>query len=315
MDTQSSKKQKRHTMKVVERRSGLSSDLIRVWERRYRAITPARTETNRRLYSDEDIERLLLLREVMQYGHTISQVANLSAVSLQKLLENERANPIPLPPGEVREDPDDLLVRAMQAVGRQDEAALEDCLKRALLSYGGSGMLMKFVAPLIERIGSAWHAGKISPAHEHVATVVIRDFLLRTVRGYSTPATAPTLVVSTPAGQLHELGAAITAAAAAHAGWRVRYIGASLPASDIAATALRHHAKAIALSIVYPPDDPDLGDDLRRLPDYLGDSGAELIFGGRCARSYGKAIADAGGVICDGLDEFLAKLERLRQPK
>lgn len=299
-------------MKVVERRSGLSPDLIRVWEKRYRAVTPARTETKRRLYSDEDIEKLVLLREVMQFGHTISQVANLSAISLQNLLERERANPAPSPVSEVNENPDALLIRAMQATGRQDEQLLEDCLRRALLSFGGSGMLLKFVAPLIASIGEAWHLGKITPAHEHVATVIIRDFLLRAVRGYSIPETAPVVVIATPAGQLHELGAAMIAAAAAHSGWRVRYIGASLPASDIVATALRHGATLIALSIVYPPDDAELAADIRRFPEFIGDRNVGIIVGGRCANAYGDAIMDAGGRICQSLESFFAALSEIR---
>jgi len=299
-------------MKVVERRSGLSPDLIRVWEKRYRAVTPDRTPTNRRLYSDADIEKLVLLREVMKFGHTISQVANLSAISLQNLLEKERANPAPAPAGEVIEDADELLVRAMQATGRQDEEQLEESLQRALLSFGGSGMLMKFVAPLIEHVGQAWHEGKISPAHEHMATVVIRDFLIRTVRGYSIPESAPVVVVATPAGQLHELGASMIAAAAAHAGWRVRYLGANLPASDIVATAIRQDAKAIALSIVYPPDDSELDTDLRRIPEFVRDKEIKVLFGGSSVDGYSEAIASAKGQVCRSLEEFFEALKEVR---
>src|SRR5947208_15218323 len=81
----------RHPIGVVARRTGLKPDLIRAWERRYGAVTPGRTETRRRFYSDEDIERLLLLRRAVNTGRGISQVAGLSDAELEALIEAEPA--------------------------------------------------------------------------------------------------------------------------------------------------------------------------------------------------------------------------------
>src|SRR3954471_8837532 len=79
----------RHPIGVVARRTGLKPDLIRAWERRYGAVEPGRSETRRRFYSDEDIERLLLLRRVVNTGRGISQVAGLSNAELEALIEAE----------------------------------------------------------------------------------------------------------------------------------------------------------------------------------------------------------------------------------
>src|SRR5690349_22752223 len=81
----------RHPIGVVARRTGLKPDLIRAWERRYGAVAPGRTETRRRFYSDEDIERLLLLRRVVSSGRGISQVAGLSNPELEALIEADPA--------------------------------------------------------------------------------------------------------------------------------------------------------------------------------------------------------------------------------
>ena len=67
-----------HSIKIVAQRTGLSSHVIRVWERRYDAVSPRRTETNRRLYSDGDIERLKLLGEATEIGHTLAVRRNMS---------------------------------------------------------------------------------------------------------------------------------------------------------------------------------------------------------------------------------------------
>ena len=90
------------SIRIASKRSGLSTHVIRVWEKRYGAVTPQRTGTNRRLYSGDEIERLTLLRLVTAAGHTISNVAQLSTPELRSLAETEasapladRANPTP----------------------------------------------------------------------------------------------------------------------------------------------------------------------------------------------------------------------------
>src|SRR5512140_1043166 len=81
-----------HAIKGVSRRTGLSAHVIRIWEKRYGAVTPARTGTNRRLYSEEQIERLSLLRDVTRAGHSIGLVAKLQTQALRKLAAEASAD-------------------------------------------------------------------------------------------------------------------------------------------------------------------------------------------------------------------------------
>src|SRR5215212_406517 len=116
----------RHPIGVVARRTGLKQDLIRAWERRYGAVEPGRTDTRRRFYSDADIERLLLLRRVVNTGRAIGQVAGLSNEELQALIDEEPAAP-PLParrpltpplPGSVDETAESFLQLCLAAAQR-----------------------------------------------------------------------------------------------------------------------------------------------------------------------------------------------------
>ena len=75
-----------HSINMAARKSGLTPHVIRVWERRYGAVTPSRTETNRRLYSEAEIERLSLLRQAVSAGYRISNIATLDASALRDLL-------------------------------------------------------------------------------------------------------------------------------------------------------------------------------------------------------------------------------------
>src|SRR5581483_1087908 len=79
----------RHSIKSVARRTGLSAHVIRIWEKRYGAVKPERTGTNRRLYSEEQVERLSLLRELTQAGHSIGAIATLPGHVLKKIAKQD----------------------------------------------------------------------------------------------------------------------------------------------------------------------------------------------------------------------------------
>lgn len=80
-----------HPIRVAARRTGLSPHVIRAWEKRYGAVTPHRTETNRRVYSQEDVQRLSLLRRSTLLGRSIGQIAKLSTEELRRLVAEDEA--------------------------------------------------------------------------------------------------------------------------------------------------------------------------------------------------------------------------------
>ncbi|MDH3428172.1 MAG: MerR family transcriptional regulator, partial [Gemmatimonadota bacterium] len=78
-----------HPIQVVSHRTGLSADVLRAWERRYGAVRPDRSASRRRLYSDRDIERLILLRRATKAGRTIGQIATLPDDRLRQLVASD----------------------------------------------------------------------------------------------------------------------------------------------------------------------------------------------------------------------------------
>ena len=305
----------RHPIGVVARRTGLKPDLIRAWERRYCAVAPGRTDTRRRFYSDEDVERLLLLRRVVSTGRGISQVAGLSSKELQALIEAEPAPPPARAPASIAGDLDELtegyLVRCLAAAQRLDVHDLEIQLDRAAVAFSRTSLIEKLLVPLMQRIGDLWHQGTLRPIHEHMASSVVRSFLGSMHGGYNAEAAAPHVVVTTPARQHHELGALLAAATAAGEGWQVTYLGPELPPEEIAAAALQKDARAVALSITYPPDDPLLVDELRRLRRLL-DSRTALIVGGRSSQAYTPVLQEIGAQRVGDLADFRRELQALR---
>lgn len=303
----------RHPIKVVARRTGLSPHLIRIWEKRYQTVSPSRNRGNRRWYSAEDIERLGLLKAATELGHPIGAVAQLSDAQLSALVSEEKASgratsrlvAEPCVPGA-------LMEKAYAAVVAMDGGGLEAVLDEGSVQLGQVRLLNEVIVPLVERIGDAWRNGALKVVHEHIASAAIRTFLGQVARPISVHPGAPVLLATTPAGQLHELGAVMVAAAATSHGWRVVYAGASLPAEEIVSAAMAHRAAAVALSIVHPEDDPLLATELRRMRRLLP-SGIPVIVGGRASEAYAVALDEIGARRADTLLGLAQILDGLRR--
>jgi len=303
-----------NAIRIVSRRTGLSAHVIRIWEKRYGAVTPVRTETNRRLYSEDQIERLILLRDITRAGHSISQVAKLPTAELQQLAAaasapNDQSTRVPTGP---TASPS-FLGESLAAVKALDERGLEDVLKRAEIALGALGLLQNVIGPLAQTIGDLWRDGSMTAAHEHFASAVIRTYLGRAAKPFGGAESAPGLLVATPAGQFHEIGALLVSAAAANFGWRVTYLGASLPAAEIAGAARQSRARAVALSLVYPEDDARLAGELTLLRELLPAEVA-LVIGGRALPAYRAALAKIGAVTVENLVQLGKALDDLRKP-
>ena len=301
-------------IKVVAQRTGLSAHVIRIWEKRYGAVEPERTGTNRRLYSDEQIERLSLLREITQQGHSIGHVAKLPTEKLRELAQVSHA-PHGRPARALATAPDapTFLEDCIVAVKSLNARALETTLQSAALELGAQGLLQRVVAPLVQTLGDLWRDGTITAAHEHFASAVVRNFLGHAAKPFAGTESAPGLVVATPAGQIHELGALLAGAAAANLGWHVTYLGASLPAAEIAGAARQNRARAVALSLVYPGDDPRLEGELTRLRELLP-SDVALLIGGRATPAYSGVLEKIGAHQIKDLTHLCSTLDDLRKP-
>ena len=291
---------------VAARRSGLSQHVIRAWEKRYGVITPSRTDTHRRLYTDEDIERLQLLRRATQAGHSIGNIASLPAERLRPLAAEEAVAPAAKSP----DTAETLLAAALEAVKALDSGKLERLLQDGIVTLGRGLLTLRVIVPLIQHVGTEWERGNLRVAHEHCATSVIRTLLGSFVHAHSQTNNAPVLVVTTPPGQLHELGALIAGAAASDRGWKVIYLGPSLPPEEIAGAFHQCKADALALSIIYPADDPALSAQLRSIRHLLPN--APILAGGTAAAGYVGALSDIGAIICNDIPSIARALDAVR---
>lgn len=306
-----------YPIKAVANLTGLSIHVIRAWEKRYNVVSPERTETNRRLYSAEDVEKLKLLHLASEKGYAISSIASLSIFDLKSIVFSEESDE-----NTSNKDREDLehqiffednkyLKNCLEAVKNLNAHELEKELYKALVDYPQIKFIDTIISPLLQIIGDMWKTGEIRILHEHISTAVIRKFLTQLIDNNSITANAPSILIATPKGQLHELGALLVGVIASSDGWNVTYMGPDLPGEEIAAAIERLSPKIVALSIVYPSDDFTLDKEMLKLQRLLGKNSI-IIAGGRSANSYAEVLKKMGAQIITDTEKFREELEKNR---
>jgi methanogenic corrinoid protein MtbC1 len=313
--------EERHPIQVVSRRTGLTPELLRAWERRYKAVLPTRSPGNRRFYTDNDIDRLLLLRGLIDAGRSIKQIAHLPSNELARMLSEDRKAVADAGgvrrskrPRDDRHDRGDAgeggvngpatidgyLEQCLDTIQRLDSSDFEATLAKAHLAFGRITFIEQLLVPLMHLIGEKWEGGSLRVMHEHAASSVVRTVLGQILGHSRVRPEAPLLIMATPAGQMHELGALVVVTMAVAEGWRVLYLGPDLPAEEIAAAARQRAADVVALSIAHPADDPLLHEQLAQLRDLLP-PGMPLLIGGAAAPAYRTTLAAIKAILLPDL--------------
>ncbi len=302
-----------YLISTVAKRSGVKSDLVRAWERRYQAVTPTRTAGGHRVYTDQDIARLKLLNLATSHGHSISQIAQMSLDELHSLLKNETETASPcvtVKSLDKKYIAEAYMEKCYAAVLAFDAKLLEAHFENAIVELGSECFIEGLLTPLLTLIGERWRAGELRPVHEHMASSIIRS-LTYILRNNSPCAPgAPKMIVTTPLGQLHELGALLAAIMAEIKGWQVTYLGANLPAEEIAAAVMFTEASAVTLSISFSSDDHVIAKELRRIKKLIGFNVA-LIVGGRAAYHYEAVLDEIGVLNIESYEHFRIILDDL----
>jgi MerR family transcriptional regulator, light-induced transcriptional regulator len=300
-----------HPIRIAAKRTGMSPHLIRMWERRYAAVEPRRTETGRRLYSDDDIQRLILLRQATMEGESIGQIAGLTEDQLRELILDKTTESTDDEPHAITGSVENFLNRCLQSIKNLDAVQLEMGLLRASVNLGQNVFLEKLLHPLLEITGDMWSEGHLNVSHEHFASAVVRSLLGSMHLSSTTDGHDPLIIGTTPSGQLHEFGSLIALVTASSGGWRTLYLGPNMPAEDIAHAIADRNASALALSIVYQADDSQLADQLRRIRQ-MAPNRIPILVGGRSAIAYEKVLDEIGAIRIGGLTHLRRELDRLR---
>jgi len=242
-----------YPISAVAKLTGIPLDTLRAWERRYRTVIPKRGERGR-VYSEEQIQKLLLLRRAVEQGHSIGQVAALGDRQLRELLEKSSAIAA-AESASNRTDANALLAPVLQALDRFDYAATDREINRLAASLGSPRTFVHEAAlPLMRTVGERWHEGRCSIAQEHMLTNLLTALLASLVRTYTPLNPAARVLLATPRNERHAFPTLAAAMLAAAGGMGAIYLGTDLPAADIVLAARKSEADVILLSLSSPPN-------------------------------------------------------------
>lgn len=298
-----------HNIKSVSLLTNLNVHTIRAWEKRYSAISPQRTDSNHRLYSSEEVEKLNLLAKAVNAGNAIGNIARLSLEELKTLLpNNSEQSVVNISDNKSYEE---LISNSILFIEKFDQKRLENLLIENSVNLSKHNLLVNFIIPLLDRIGMLWETGKIRITHEHFAASILRTFLGSLLDNNANPENAPTILTTTPEGFLHELGALIYALYAMDFGWNAIFLGPNLPAEEILSAVKTSNVNALLLSLIYPNDEPRTGSQIRKLRKNLNNN-FPIIFCGQAANAYSKFITETNSYLVNKLSDFPPVLNQIR---
>lgn len=286
-----------YTIRQAAARSGISVPLLRAWERRYDIVAPQRTAAGYRLYDEAALERLRLMRRLVDAGWTPSTAA---AAILSG--EHPLADAAPMPDragGSVPEDEaparsgDDLVEAFVAAAAAFDPDRLEAVLDSMFARGTFETVAHELLLPGLVAVGTAWASGRLTVAAEHAAShAALRRLAAAFQAAGRPPSGQGAIVIGMPPSARHELGALAFGTAARRAGLPVVYLGPDLPIPDWVAAAIETSARAAVIGTVTESDVAPavaVAEALRAaLPDLL------VCFGGRAAPKAAELTGIAG---------------------
>jgi len=291
-----------YSIRVASRLTGVSSDTLRMWERRYGFPKPVRNESQVRVYTDTDIERLVLISRALKAGYRSGEVIHRDTEALRGLLVASAHADAEIDPR--TPNIESLLNRLMD----DDPDGLRDELRRSVALLGPKQFLTDVAAPLVEQVGVEWAAGRIAIRHEHLISEVLSSKLRSLLSAYEDRSDRPIVLLATLSDEQHGLGLDMVALYLALEGATPRLLGVNTPPDQIAEAAEALSADVVGVSISEASDLAVTEVHLRRVLSSLP-TPIEVWVGGKSARKLSSSDPRVRQVITwQDLDAAVARL-------
>jgi MerR family transcriptional regulator, light-induced transcriptional regulator len=229
------------SISAVERDTGLSKDVLRVWERRYGFPQPGRDSNGERMYPVVQVERLRAIKRLMDAGHRPGKLLALDEGELDTLATRQSRN-------KVVDDVGDLQRHILNLLLTHDAVGLRQTLAQLLMKQGLQEFITETIAPLNRAIGEAWMRGDMQVFQEHAYTEQVQVVLRSAIHAIPHRASHPSILLSTFPNEQHGLGLLMVEAILAPEGAHCISLGTQTPIPEIAAAAIAYKVDVVALS-------------------------------------------------------------------
>lgn len=246
-----------YSIKDLEVLSGVKAHTIRIWEKRYKLLSPGRTDTNIRYYNDTDLRRILNVSLLVNNGFKISKVAKLDEAKIKEsVIEINKK----------KSAESDYIDRLILYMLNFDNIGFYNFTNEIIAKKGFEDAVLKVFFELFERIGTYWQAGSIFPAQEHYVTSILRQKLIAEIdklgfenrNGY-------TMLFFLPDGELHEMSLLFYSYLAQKYGYNVIYLGQFVPFEDLAKVQSHIKIDYVFTAFINALSKEDLEDYLEKL--------------------------------------------------
>lgn len=268
------------SISAVERDTGLSKDTLRVWERRYGFPSPLRDAFGERIYPLEQVDRLRVIRRLMDNGHRPGKIIGLDIAELQALADTSTGSAA----GNRSDANSDIHPDVSQLVALTKSHDIEELrrqLGQRLLRLGLARFVTELVAPLTQSIGDAWSRGQMEIYEEHLYTESMQVVLRNAISTIPQPGDRPRVLLTTFPSEPHGMGLLMAEALLALEGCRCISLGTQTPIWDIVLAATAQNIDIVALSFSPVMNPNQVIDGLNELRAKLPRS-IEIWAGGRC---------------------------------
>jgi DNA-binding transcriptional MerR regulator/methylmalonyl-CoA mutase cobalamin-binding subunit len=265
----------RYTLKDLESVTGIKSDTIRIWEKRYGILSPHLTSGKRRFYNDADLIRLINVSIINRHGTKISKIVSMTGRELK-----EKAASL----SETAATSGDIIGMMLVAMNNLDEIAINEALLKSVIENGFEATITDVVFPFLRKVGLMWHTGAVNEGTEHFITAVFRQRLIAAID--SLPPVKKTdgkkIIAFLPEGELHELGLLYYTYLLRKSGNEVLYLGQSTPLGAVIKIAVKWDPDIIVTGMISDINLKDQKNYLAALS--LGFKGKKIIAAGILAR-------------------------------
>jgi DNA-binding transcriptional MerR regulator len=227
--------------------SGIKAHTIRMWEQRYQALRPNRSVGNTRYYDDSQLRRLLNIVSLLEFDYKVSELCSLPDIQIFHLIEGQLKSPMPA------DEAGEYLATQLIAAGMSfDEYYFEKIFSNSILRLGLSQTYSKVLFPMLERIGFMWTANKISSAHEHFISNLVKQKLHSAIDALP-PAKAnkDIWLLFLPENEFHEIGLLFSHYLIKLSGNQSIYLGANTPLDAIVSATEALNPKHILIFLVH----------------------------------------------------------------
>ncbi len=223
-----------HTISAVSRLSGVPKDLLRQWERRYGFPCPSRDNHGNRLYSQQQLEKLVVIRQLLDRGSRPGKLMNLGLNELKAQLNLTKSEFSTMP-----------LIELLQS---GDVPQLQQWLQQQICNHGLRPFIHNVMAPAINAVGEAWANGVLAIYQEHLFTEAIKRQVRNQLSHHHDGNDTPRIMLTTVPGELHSLGLLMAEVLMHLSGAAIIPFGTEMPFQQIRDAAERHQVDVIALS-------------------------------------------------------------------